>query len=769
MDEIKIISVEIENFRQYYGNSKIDFIPRDEGFTVIFGYNGEGKSNFLNAVNWCLYEYEPHGVGDEVTDSGHSENKFLPIVNNRCIAETKDGTVATIKVDVWLQKGTTVYSITRTLKILKHNIETRKLASGTEEPILIDIDGIRIPKGCEILESKFVVSEKKDGASDFQDTLRFSSPENMVKEILPRQLSQYFLLDGEFMEYFWKSNKNIREGIEQISQLHLISGAADHVERVMTIPTKGFSKDTNDLTDKMRAFDRIISSKDENGVESFSDEPMYKIDPQESDSYYHATGEPRLQDINDDIDKVNNRLIDISDEIRKLNISGQDKLKQDYAELDTKCIDLEKKYLQAGDTFIFNLIKYGPQLMLTDAIKDCIEIIQKEIEIGGLPVKYKRLFADSLLDSKTCVCHESLEPGHERTKHVKIFKDGLVGKEELDDVAVLGDNYKRFFIERYDEFCSDKFATPRKQHLDLLKQYNDNDQKLAGIKTKISSAGGQEGESLIEEQRNLQDEVKKLNEWKTNTIIEIKESKKSRGDTKRLLDKALKNNSKAKRVAHELETWDRLRDLLDDLLNSLKDSVRETITKQTWTNYQSLLANPSEFKEFTIEPDYSVHLNDKFGNNKVRNLSAGQSLLMTIAFVAAIREPTGYKFPLIVDSPSGKIDGPNNHNIGMCLPNFLPDAQLALLVTNKEYTDFISPDPDTPTLPNTPVCKLFDSNGTCEHCKKPFGNIKVQHWKIIKDGNEKSDNVGNSEIKSAKLEYVDTDETHRGWMVATNE
>ena len=51
MSEIKIISVEIENFRQYYGNSKIDFISRDEGFTVIFGYNGEGKSNFLNVRN----------------------------------------------------------------------------------------------------------------------------------------------------------------------------------------------------------------------------------------------------------------------------------------------------------------------------------------------------------------------------------------------------------------------------------------------------------------------------------------------------------------------------------------------------------------------------------------------------------------------------------------------------------------------------------------------------------------------------------------------
>ena len=769
MNEIKLISVEIENFRQYYGNSKIDFISRDEGFTVIFGYNGEGKSNFLNAVNWCLYEFEPHGVGDEITNAGHSENKSLPIINNRCIADTKDGTVAIVKVDVWLQKGTTVYSVTRTLKILKHRIETRKLASGINEPIMIDVDGIRIPKGCEILETKFVVSEKKEGATDFSDTIRFSEPIKMVEEILPRKLANYFLLDGEFMESFWKTNKNIREGIEQISQLHLISGASAHIQAHMMIPSKGYSKDTNDLTDNMRAYDRIITSKNEDGVENFSDEPRYKIDPEEEDMYYHATGEPRQKDIEDDIDRVNNRLIDISDDIRKLNISGQDKLKEEYIVKDKLCKELEGKYIASGNTFLFNLIKYGPQTMLKGAIKDSMEIIEKEIAIGGLPVKYKRLFADSLLDSKTCVCHESLEPGDQRTKHVEKFKEALVGKEELDDVAVLGDNYKRFFLNKYDEFCLDKFGTPRINTQKFLEEYTQEDQKLAGIKAQISSAGGEDGEKLIEEQRNLQSEIKKLNEWKTSTIIDIKDNKRKRGDVKRLLEKALKNNDKAKQAAHELKTWDRLALLLDKLLTTLTDSVRKYVQEQTWENYHSLLANPSEFKEFSIEADYTVHLNDKFGNNKVRNLSAGQSLLMTLAFVAAIREPTGYKFPLIVDSPSGKIDGPNGHNIGMCLPFFLPDAQLVLLVTNKEYTDYIAPVERTPDLPNMPVCKLLDSDGICEHCNKPFGNIKLQNWKIVKDDDETSVNVGNSEIKSAKLDFVDTDEDHRGWRVITNE
>ena len=81
-EEIRIISLELENYRPYYGKHKINFSSREEGFTVIFGKNGEGKSNLLNAISWCLYREEPHGMGNDET-SHKSKNKSLPIINNR--------------------------------------------------------------------------------------------------------------------------------------------------------------------------------------------------------------------------------------------------------------------------------------------------------------------------------------------------------------------------------------------------------------------------------------------------------------------------------------------------------------------------------------------------------------------------------------------------------------------------------------------------------------------------------------------------------------
>ena len=759
-DEIKFISIEIENYRQYYGTNKINFTSRDEGFTVIFGKNGEGKSNLLNAINWCLYKYEPHGIGEDLT--GHkSENRSLPIINTRYITETKEETSANVKVDIWIQKGDTVYSITRTLGLLKHKLETRKLSSGREEILLFDYEGDNIPKGCERMGEPytfFVITKKGPDDSDFTDTLPWGKPENIMNEILPMALSRYFLLDGEFLEGFWKTNKNIREGIEQISQLHLISGTNQHIKDLMAIPSKGISKDTDKLTSKLKKYNRFENSRDEDGNESFTDYERYKEDPDEDTRYYYSTGRPRINDIDEDVDRMNNKLTSISEDIQKLNAVGIDKLKEDYAKLDEATKKLKNEYETAGNIFLYNLIKKGPQIMLTGAIQESITIIDKEIDLGGLPVKYKRIFAESLLNSQQCVCHESLGLKDGRRKYVEEFKDGLVGKEDKDEAAVLGFDFKKYFLNDYKKFCKDNFEEPRKKHSKTFTEYNDKNKEFSGIKTQIANAGGNEGEKLIEDQKYLLERTKSLNEWKTKSKLDLRDNNKSAGQIRIQLEKALEKNNKAKKIAHQLKVWDKISNDLEKIYDELKEDIRKSVKKDTWKNYEGLLSNPSEFTSFDIESDYTVHLNDKHGFNKVRNLSAGQSLLLTLAFVAAIREPTGYKFPLVVDSPAGKIDGPNSHNMGVCLPEFLPNVQLTLLVTNKEYTDNISPDADYPDLPNTPVCKLLEEK------------INVEHFKIQKDKDLKSKNVGNSRILPGKLKYVDDSEKDRqGWMVVIDE
>lgn len=58
---MRIESVKLENFRQYR-NAEFRF-DRKQGqkdLHIIVGETGEGKSNLLNAITWCLYAEEMH-------------------------------------------------------------------------------------------------------------------------------------------------------------------------------------------------------------------------------------------------------------------------------------------------------------------------------------------------------------------------------------------------------------------------------------------------------------------------------------------------------------------------------------------------------------------------------------------------------------------------------------------------------------------------------------------------------------------------------------
>ena len=45
--------------------------------------------------------------------------------------------------------------------------------------------------------------------------------------ILPEILAPYFLLDGEYLEKFWDDLSRVKIGVEQISQLNLLTNTSD--------------------------------------------------------------------------------------------------------------------------------------------------------------------------------------------------------------------------------------------------------------------------------------------------------------------------------------------------------------------------------------------------------------------------------------------------------------------------------------------------------------------------------------------------------------
>ena len=107
---MKIHKIELENYRQYRGEHTIELSTDDaHNLSIILGANGAGKTNLLNAINWCLYGDEP------------SLGKTKPELQ-QCIANEKEltdkGYVVT-RVNIWMGDKQPEYFFERTICISK--------------------------------------------------------------------------------------------------------------------------------------------------------------------------------------------------------------------------------------------------------------------------------------------------------------------------------------------------------------------------------------------------------------------------------------------------------------------------------------------------------------------------------------------------------------------------------------------------------------------------------------------------------------------------
>ena len=90
---LRIEKIILKNYRQFK-DAEISFDKNSNNdLHIVIGRNGTGKTNILNAINWCLYGDEPHLSKD---------SQLLPILNLKTIEETNDIEDKDVVVEIWV-------------------------------------------------------------------------------------------------------------------------------------------------------------------------------------------------------------------------------------------------------------------------------------------------------------------------------------------------------------------------------------------------------------------------------------------------------------------------------------------------------------------------------------------------------------------------------------------------------------------------------------------------------------------------------------------
>lgn len=189
---MRLESVRVGNFRQYYGEQDAEFSKREgQNVTVFHGKNGAGKTSLFSAMNWCLYNAGVEDIGE--------------LVNKQALADVDDGEVVTCKVIVWFMHEANRYTASRFLKVRKARDKA-------------------VSEGMEFHLTRVQASG---------DRQKVDNPEGQMNAILPSNVRPYFFFDGEKMDDLTKAgNKEVEEAVRNVMRIPALERAEAHLKDV---------------------------------------------------------------------------------------------------------------------------------------------------------------------------------------------------------------------------------------------------------------------------------------------------------------------------------------------------------------------------------------------------------------------------------------------------------------------------------------------------------------------------------------------------------
>jgi DNA sulfur modification protein DndD len=348
---MRIERIVLENYRQFW-KTEILLKRSDSDLHVFLGRNGTGKTNVLNAVNWCLYGDEPHLSKD---------SQQLPLLNLRTIEQAEDGHDRQVKVEVWARTadgGNLVFTRKAQFRVYA-DAELPQHLSTTFEARVADKQG-----DAEILEGDEAIS--------------------CVERFVPERIREFFFFDGERLDSYFKeaTGQNISHAISEISQIDLLERIEDKLSSMSDDIAKEAGKQNPDIEAARQELER--SEQALNDIKAQVDECARQV----------ALAKEEIKEFEDklrglpDVQAMENERVVLLDAKRKKEGIRQQKLreKQDA------------------------LFDYGKVLMLWPCIKASLQMIEKKKQMNEMPPTVDKALLRSILEEETCkICGRGLD------------------------------------------------------------------------------------------------------------------------------------------------------------------------------------------------------------------------------------------------------------------------------------------------------------------------------------------------------------------------
>lgn len=623
---MRINKISMFNYRQYKEETIHFNLCSPYDLHIVIGDNGSGKTNLLNAINWCLYNDEPH-LGNK--------SKALPIVNLNSLDSLEEGEICEVKVEITCENENGILTFRRIGRY-------RKCGKG-EAPFQVEVS--------------FDVSTQFDD----QDTNVYTGDEvkQWLDRFVPFNIREYFFFDGERLDRYFinESNLKIKDSVFEISQIKLLSNVRSKLEIIIKDLYRDETKNKPDV-DMLR---KVYEETDEKLNAEIQNITILQNEINVSEQIIiecdeFLRGEPDIQEI-----EANRKVLLEELERKKSDVLQKQK---DYASF------IKKSFI------LINTHK---------SLKKSKEIIDNLQKNGSLPPNMDKNYLKSMLSGNDCkICGNPLsESSIEQIQ-------GLINEIEVSSpvshILVKMDVSLTSFLGNYGTFKNDIESIMR----DLSQHISDRDKIQANIDALNHQISGYKDREKIIEKHNdrmKHSNLKNDNLRKQGLVsARIVALASDLATNKEKLNNAIKKNGVVEDTTKQRIFAEKAKQVAELIEKKLLDEIRNKIQHSTETLFLDLIWKKLTFKKVILDDSYSLSLIHMDDYECLGSCSAAERALFALSFTLGIHKESGFSSPLIIDTPVARISGKNRSNFVEALGKVSKDKQIILFFTPDEYS-----------------------------------------------------------------------------------
>lgn len=619
---MKLKKIKIVNYKQFIGENLIEFNTSGK-MTVIYGFNGFGKTRLHSIFYWTLYGADREGeliynntLQDKIFDNDHYQ-----VSSN--ISFTHSG------VEYELTREHTYYKRSGRLRLEDQDFKLRYY----------------------------------DDSGNFS---RHKEPEKFINQIFPRELSPYFLFDGEGMtnellqgKKVTNFSKSLKDAVNQLFGLGIYENSL---------------QDLGSETKKLGVIAELNSQKTEVSSE-YSPSVLRKIIYANTEKIQNH--EEKNKDLIRNKKNTQKEINNLSELIGKSENSKELESKNNF--LQSKIHQLREQKFKSYDNLSRQLATKFSLSLVSQNVFDLSDL-SEEYYLENSNEYVSRNLVNEILKQRVCVCGDSLDESKQRYLNSILntlppisFKHNYT---RLKSNAITRVHNIENSIQELEEF--DKTLNIYEENIyDNKKEYDQNLEKLKNL---------QNIRILVSKREELELELTKIDsqiKYNETSISEAKGQVEGASEKlKRLEAASEKNNQIDQKIGIvnqvikvlELEYEEMKRSQKFSMENSIKDLISKMLTAK---------------REITLNDDFTMSI--KTQNNKDSILSAGQSAVVSFSYIGGVLKALkelnydfiSKEYPLILDAPLSHLDDEHISRVF----EYLPDFADQIIIFSKEEID----------------------------------------------------------------------------------